>query len=255
MMKNRRTFAEWRTIIANRIFKETWLLEWISAVKWTVYPLLVRFLPRVAIAIHEPESTAAYWNMLRPGMIVIDGGANMGGYSVLASRRVGADGRVFAFEPEPRNAARLRKRLRGCPNVEVVEKALSDTDGTATLHLDSFHAGHSLVIGADARPNSIQVPVTTLDTFARDRLLPGLDVVKLDVEGVELQVLDGMKGSLTSVRRPAILCEVHPPILPEAVEGRLVPFGYRCTTLDARLTGAEHDVPVHLLAVPSDAAK
>jgi len=250
MTTNRRTFAEWRTVIANRIFKETFLLEWISAAKWAIYPLLVRFIPRLAIAIHEPESTAAYWNALRRGMIVVDGGANMGGYSILASRRVGDEGRVFAFEPEPRNAARLRKRLRGYRNVEVVEKALSDSNGSATLHLDTSHAGHSLVLGAEARIDSVQVPVTTLDSFARDLSLPGFDLVKLDVEGVELQVIDGMTAALGSSRRPMILCEVHPPILPEEVVSRLEPFGYRCMTLDAPLTGSQHAVPVHLLAVP-----
>lgn len=250
MTTNRRTFAEWRTVIANRIFKETFLLQWISAAKWAIYPLLVRFIPRLAIAIHEPESAGAYWNALRRGMIVVDGGANMGGYSILASRRVGDEGRVFAFEPEPRNAARLRKRLRGYGNVEVVEKALSDRNGSATLHLDTFHAGHSLVLGAESRIDAVQVPVTTLDSFARDMSLPGFDLVKLDVEGVELQVIDGMTAALGSSRRPMILCEVHPPILPEAVVSRLEPFGYRCMTLDAPLTGSQHAVPVHILAVP-----
>jgi FkbM family methyltransferase len=243
------TFAEWRTFIANRIFKETFLLEWISATKWSAYPLLVRFLPRLAIAIHEPESTRAYWKALREGMIVIDGGANMGGYSILASRRVGGDGKVFAFEPEPKNAAKLRRRLRGYNNVVVVEKALSDTDGSAALHLAAFHAGHTLV-GGDGPESVIRVPVITLDSFVREMSLPGLDFVKLDVEGVELQVLDGMTNVLRSSRRPTILCEVHPPILPEAFVSRLVPFRYRCTTLDAKLTGAEHAVPVHVLAVP-----
>jgi FkbM family methyltransferase len=241
------TFAEWRTFIANRIFKDTFLLDWISATKWSVYPLLVRLMPRLAIAIHEPESTRAYWNMLHAGMIVIDGGANMGGYSILASRRVGKEGKVFAFEPEPRNAARLRSRLRGYENVVVVEKALSDADGSATLHLDTFHAGHRLVGGGN---DGIRVPVVTLDSFIRDLSLPGLDFVKLDVEGVELQVLDGMANVLRSSRRPVILCEVHPPILPEEIISRLEPLSYRCTILDAKLTGTEHAVPVHVLAVP-----
>src|SRR5690349_15847530 len=124
------TLAEWRTILVKRFFPLS-LIDAISSLKWRVYPLLVRFAPRVAIWLHEPESTGAFWDAIRLGSLVVDGGANMGGFSLLASRRAGPSGRVFAFEPDPRNFARLAARLRRYANVEPVAKAISAASGQA----------------------------------------------------------------------------------------------------------------------------
>lgn len=250
--RKKQTFAEWRTDAVNRYLGGTTLLEWISTAKWAVYPLLVRWMPRVAIAIHEPESAQAFWNAIRPGMIVVDAGANRGGFSVLASRRVGKHGRVFAFEPEPRNFETLRRKMSRFPVVTPVQKAVSDAVGTAMLHLDSFHAGHSLV-GVIAGPavSEVSVPLTSLDAFVRDNNLPGIDVVKLDVEGAELQAIAGLREQMSGSRPPVILCEVHTPHRPEDVIAAVTPYGYRCEVIDAKLTGEVHRVPVHVLAHPN----
>ena len=244
------TLAEWRTIFVKRFFPLP-LINAISSIKWRLYPTLVRFVPKLAILLHEPESTGAFWNAIRPGMLVIDGGANMGGYSLLASRRAGANGRVFAFEPDPRNFARLCDRMRRFPNVQPVQKAIAAKSGESLLFLASFHAGHTLVDGRVGE-NGVAVSVTSLDDFVRDARLPGLDVVKLDIEGAEMLAIDGMQRLLRSDRRPVILCEVHPPITPEEFAGKMESFGYRACLLDARATGGTHDVPVHVLAVPPE---
>ena len=250
-MTPRDTLAEWRTLVANRLLARTAIQRWLSAAKWAIYPALVRWMPRVAIAIHEPESTRAFWNAIKPGMTVVDAGANMGGFSILAANRVGNAGRVFAFEPEPHNCRTLARRMRRFPMVTVVGKAVSDRVGEASLHLDSFHAGHSLVgVQEGSAVGEITVPMTSLDAFVREHDLPGLDFVKLDVEGVELQVIAGMIEQMRSSRPPAILCEVHAPNRPEDVIAALVPHGYRCEVLDASLTGEVHRVPVHILASP-----
>jgi FkbM family methyltransferase len=240
--------AEWRTILVKR-FVPLVVLDAISSLKWKIYPLLVRLWPRLAILLHEPESTRAFWDAIAPGMIVVDGGANMGGYSLLASRRAGAEGRVFAFEPDPNNFARLVKQVGHLTNAEPVQKAIAAASGESLLFLDSFHAGHTLVDGRVGE-RGISVGVTSLDDFVRDHSLPGIDVVKLDIEGAELLALDGMQRLLRSERRPVILCEVHPPITPEEFISKLDAFGYRTRILDAKLTGARHDVPVHVLSVP-----
>ena len=240
--------AEWRTILVKR-FVPLVLLDAISSLKWKVYPLLVRFCPRLAIFLHEPESTRAFWDAIASGMIVVDGGANMGGYSLLASQRAGAEGRVFAFEPDPNNYARLVKQIGHSTNVQPVQKAIAAASGESLLFLDSFHAGHTLVDGRVGE-RGISVGVTSLDDFVRDHSLPGIDVVKLDIEGAELLAIDGMQRLLRSERRPVILCEVHPPITPEEFISKLDEVGYRTRILDAKLTGARHDVPVHVLSVP-----
>ena len=249
-MPYRATLAEWRTILVKRFFTGR-LLDAISSAKWAVYPLLVRLMPGLAILLHEPESTRRYWRAIEPGMLVVDGGANMGGYSLLASRRAGPAGRVFSFEPDPRNFARLAARVRRCANVRPIPKAIADKSGQSLLFLDTFHAGHSLVDGRVGE-RGILVEVTSLDDFVRELGLPGLDVVKLDIEGAELLALDGMQQLLRGARRPVILCEVHPPITPEELIAKVEAHGYRASVLDAELTGAVHAVPVHVLAVPPE---
>src|SRR5437764_6671199 len=242
--------AEWRTILVKR-FVPLIVLDAISSLKWKLYPLLVRLWPRLAIFLHEPESTRAFWNAITPGMIVVDGGANVGGYSLLASRRAGAEGRVFAFEPDPNNFARLLKQIGRLTNVQPVQKAIAAASGESLLFLDSFHAGHTLVDGRVGE-RGISVGVTSLDDFVRDHSLPSLDVVKLDIEGAELLAIDGMQRLLRSERRPVILCEVHPPITPEEFISKMNGFGYRTRVLDAKLTGAQHDVPVHVMSLPME---
>jgi len=247
------TFAEWRRQFASRVFSGTRLLDWISSTKWAVYPTLVRFVPRLAIWMHEPESTRFFWDAIKPGMLVVDGGANMGGYSLLASRRTGDSGRVFSFEPDPNNFRRLSARLAKYRNVQPVQRAIAAKSGESLLFLDTFHAGHTLVDGRVSE-NGIRVAVTSLDDFVREHGLPGLDVVKLDIEGAELLALDGMQQILSGARRPAILCEVHAPIAPEEVIAKLAAHGYDAGALDAVLTGHAHAVPVHVIATPPERA-
>jgi len=242
--------AAHRTFLANGIFGGTLLVDLISTVKWAVYPYLVRFAPRLAIAIHEPEATGAYWRAIREGMLIVDGGANRGGYTMLASKRAGPSGRIYAFEPEPENFKRLSRRLSRLHNVVPVQQALGRSSGEARLNLDRFHARHSLTRdGGDGR--SVAVSVISLDDFVREHSLPGLDLVKLDIEGAELEAIAGMADVLTAARRPVVLCELHPPLTPEQFRDALAVHGYHSELLDAQYTGSAHDVPVHLLAVPS----
>src|SRR5947199_294960 len=72
------------------------------------------------------------------------------------------------------------------------------------------------------------------------------------VRFVQLLAIDGMREILGGARRPAILCEVHPPIKPEDFIAKVEVYGYRVRLLDAALTGSVHDVPVHVLAIPPE---
>lgn len=245
----RSTIAELRTLVVNRLLANSRALDVGSAVKWSLYEVLVRWAPRLVTLLHEPESTQAFWASLRSGAIVIDGGSNRGGYSMLASKKVGPTGRVFAFEPDPGNFMRLERAVRDFPNVEPVRAAIGGEPGSGVLNLDTFHAGHSLVHRSGTGA-SVVVPVTTIDAFIAERGLPGIDVLKLDIEGSELDALRGMRDLLRSKRRPVILCEVHPPLWPEQLIEALAAFGYRVELLDAHLTGTVHAVPVHIFARP-----
>jgi FkbM family methyltransferase len=158
---------------------------------------------------------------VKPGMIVLDVGAHAGYYTLLTSKLVGRSGRVFAFEPSPRERQRLLQHLRlnRCRNVTVERVALSDRRGDGELFVfdratgcNSFHPGDTR--GA----HRVTVPVTTLDELFAAGVFTTVDVVKMDIEGAELSALRGAERIFRDVR-PALLCEVH--------DKRTAPWGYR----------------------------
>jgi FkbM family methyltransferase len=160
----------------------------------------------------NPEEYAAFRAAVRPGATVLDVGANVGAYTVLFARWVGDSGRVVAFEPAPGSIAGLREhvRLNGLSNrVEIVDAAVSDGVGSAIFDCEGVSGANALVPGA-AGPGAITVATTTLDAFCADRGLQPT-VVKIDVEGAELDVLRGGRRVLAAPGLQAFV-EFHPAI-------------------------------------------
>lgn len=155
----------------------------------------------------EPEQGHRMVRSLRPGDTFFDVGANVGYYSLLASRIVGERGRVIAFEPLLDNVAYLSKhvRLNHLANVDVLAVACSDANGIVT-----FARGANGALGKIAENGSggdMLVPALSLDDFhARTGLLP--NVMKIDVEGAELRVLTGAQALLDK-SRPTIFLSTH----------------------------------------------
>ena len=137
--------------------------------------------------------------------IVFDIGANAGFYTLLASVLVGPQGRVFAFEPDPRNVRYLKEHLwiNRIKNVSVVEAAVADSDGTA-----NFDAGPNLSMGHLAADGCIAVRTVCLDAMVQSGELPAPDYIKVDVEGAEVQVLHGASKVLSD-RHPVIFLATH----------------------------------------------
>jgi FkbM family methyltransferase len=151
---------------------------------------------------YEPEETRVFRSKCRPGDTVIDVGANVGWYTIIASKFVGNNGRVIAFEPEPENFAILKRNVlaNGCDNVTLEQKALSNAAGELTLYLDEANKGrHSTVL--DWKGKTIKVEALRLDDYLENRFKK-VDFVKIDVEGAEPMVLEGMKRAVES--NPAI---------------------------------------------------
>jgi FkbM family methyltransferase len=147
-------------------------------------------------------------------MTVVDAGAHHGLYTLLASKRVGRNGRVIAVEPSPRECERLEKHLRlnRCSNTEVVHCALGEDRGEADLYLvDGFHDWcNSLRPPAVNEPiRAVRVSVRRLDDVLTESGASKVDFIKLDVEGAELSVLHGAMELLQRESRPAILAEVE----------------------------------------------
>jgi FkbM family methyltransferase len=163
---------------------------------------------------HDANVEAALRARLRPGATFLDVGANIGIFTALGARLVGSEGRVIAVEPVPRNAALIERMRRGnaFANVRVVRAAASDRAGTVALRTASATSNATTPEAAGVRLRqadaaTVEVPAIVLDEALGD--LDRLDVVKIDVEGMEPRVLRGLRRTLERFR-PALITEFHP---------------------------------------------
>jgi FkbM family methyltransferase len=167
----------------------------------------------------RPRATYAelFQKLLRSGMAVVDGGAHVGLYTVLAARGVGPAGFVIALEPDRYNLAALRVNVDrlGAANVEVVAEALADGAGTARFYETRSTIGSSLIERDDA--GVAMVRTTSIDLLLQGREADEL-LVKLNIEGAEPLALAGMRDVLSRIERVAMLIEVNPSLLETAGE-------------------------------------
>jgi FkbM family methyltransferase len=150
---------------------------------------------------------------LAPGMTVIDAGANIGQYALLASASVGPGGRVHAFEPHPvlhRVLGRNLRRAR-CANAVAHRLALGGASGTRDLFLHPIgNAGATSLMPPDpdgARVPRVRVRATTLDAHVEASQIRRVDLVKIDVEGAEREVLAGAARTLEANREIVLIVE------------------------------------------------
>lgn len=158
---------------------------------------------------YEPLQTKLFVSAVNKGDTVLDIGANIGTYTVLASKKVGPKGKVYAFEPDPTNLTILKKNLtkNSCANVVVVNKALSDITGTMALKKDRFAPGETRI----SKKGSTRVQVIRLDDFvAQNKITP--TVVKMDIEGAEVGALVGGAKTFTQ-NKIKLFIEVNPKAL------------------------------------------
>jgi FkbM family methyltransferase len=159
---------------------------------------------------HEPGVQRALVDELHPGMSFWDVGAHCGFFSVIAGRQVAEDGQVVAFEPCDENRERLNEtvRLNDADNIRVVPWALGESTGEALLRELQSDQGSMKwgKVAEDPDGEAIRVPQRTLDECANELGAP--DLVKVDVEGAELEVLEGARGVI-SERKLAMIIEFH----------------------------------------------
>jgi FkbM family methyltransferase len=153
---------------------------------------------------------------LKPGMVVLDIGANVGLMARVFARSVGKQGKVIAFEPDPQTMIFLRHNIRSLSQVELSTTALSDENTVAKLHLNPRSGTSNSLIANQAAFDSVDVTCTTLDTFLTGRPLLKPDFIKIDVEGAELKVFAGMKETLARFPQLRIVVEFCPGNLSNA---------------------------------------
>lgn len=173
---------------------------------------------------------------LRPGMVFYDLGANIGLFTLLAARLVGDSGKVFSFEPDPENAARLRRNIErnGFTNVSVIEKGIWSTSTNLNFlksGADSPDHGVGKFSAADNGGGGTLTQCVSLDDFTQGAAIPRADAIKCDVEGAEVEALRG-GAKLFQSRHPWIVCETHSDANRRAAIELLGNFGYAVSALD-----------------------
>ena len=154
---------------------------------------------------YEHEKQHALRRVVRLGMTVFDIGANAGFYTLAFSRLVGKQGHVWAFEPLAGKVEQLRQhiRLNRISNVGVIQAAVGDGPGMASLHVEEDGSMGSVVASG-----AYKVPLVSLDDLLADGVVPAPDVIKMDIEGSEAAALDGARMLLTK-GRPTIFLAMH----------------------------------------------
>jgi FkbM family methyltransferase len=170
--------------------------------------------------IYEPLEVELFKQAVGPGMTVLDVGANIGFYSLLASRAAGNDGVVHAFEADPRNVAHLEANARsnGCSNISVRNMAVADAPGTHVFRMAAKPTHSSLFASMSASDvaSTIEVETAMVDDALADS--PVVDVIKMDIEGGEPGALRGMTTTLEASRAVKLFIEFEPRALHAANE-------------------------------------
>lgn len=190
--------------------------------------------------VYEPPTSRVIAALLHSGDTFIDVGANSGYFTLLASRRIGPTGRVFSFEPVPSMRKRLMENisLNAMSNVSIHDVAVSNTVGVLPLFEGpEGHKGISSLRHIDNSAATIEVKTAPLDSLRET--LSTVKLVKIDVEGAEQLVLEGMAN---------ILKEDHPYVVIEITDNYLQAFGHGAIGLAIQMT----EIGYHMYAIRAE---
>jgi FkbM family methyltransferase len=208
----------------------------------------------------EPIETALFAEAVGVGEIAVDIGANIGYYTLLFAKRVGAAGRVIAFEPDPDNCRILARNLAESryENVTICPAAVSDTDATLQLFRSAANRMDHRTYDAGEAREMVTVPAVSLDVYFADNLRP-IHWIKMDIQGAELRALRGMKGVLRANPEIVLVTEYWPYGLacsgadPAEYLAELAALGFQLEEIDERAKRVGSTTPQALARFnPSD---
>jgi len=200
---------------------------------------------------YELAVTQLFKHAIRPGCVVVDIGAHVGYYTLLASRLVGPQGRVYAFEADPTNYRLLQRNLdlNGTDNVIAVPMAVADRTGSIDFFRDKRGSDrHSICRSSTITDESIKVEATSLDSFMQQQGCEQIDFLKMDIEGAEPMAVEGMTALLQRGLVSRMVIEFGPLGLkangwsPEEFLRKLVAHGFDISPIEgeAYLITPEH---------------
>lgn len=194
------------------------------------------------LGLHEPNTFEVFRQLILPGMVVADIGANRGYFSIFLDDLVGGSGSVFAFEPVPGTFAALERALErnnSC-HVKAVKKAVTNVDAVTQFYLSHTHYMASLDANWAGRSGgTIDVEGVQLDTFFASQSR-GPDFIKMDIEGGGVYALPGMENVIRSYE-PCMLLESHTPEEDRAI-------GHALSLIDYAVFRCGSKIPVSNLA-------
>ena len=181
---------------------------------------------------YEIRKRQAFEELIVPKSVVYDIGANVGYFSLMAAFLAGPEGKVYAFEPLPRNISYLNKhiKLNKINNIQIIEAAVSRQEGETY-----FDLGASTAMGHISENGEIKVRMVALDALLEAGQLLPPDYMKIDVEGAEFDVLCGAR-KLLETHRPVLFLDTHDRKAHQRTIGLLEELGYRFKILDGKPT-------------------
>ena len=188
------------------------------------------------LGVYEPQLSHAFVRMLRPGMVVVDAGANVGQHTLLASTAVGEGGSVHSFEPVPQIFEALSRHvaMNSLRDVQLNRMALWCEETELALGLPAGHDGNKgaySIRAASRESTAVRAPAVQLDTYVAAQKIQRVDVIKMDVEGAEPFAIRGARETLREFA-PTIFIEIYGEGLtgmgssPRELWDELAPFGY-----------------------------
>lgn len=195
------------------------------------------FAPEAVAGTWERGTVLVFRNLLSPGMTMVDLGAHVGYFSLLAAQCVGSSGRVYAFEPQPEVYDLLIKNIEanGCGAIiRPVRTAVCNTIGSAALFQGGEDSGGaSLYRTPGASLDKLVVETTTLDDFFAAEGWPPVHLVKMDIEGAERAALEGMRELAARHPNLKLIMEFGPGnqaaagVIPQELFDTLLALGFQ----------------------------
>lgn len=171
---------------------------------------------------YEEATTNIFKGFIKQGSIVVDIGANVGYFTLLSSLVVGDKGKVYAFEPEPKNYQLMLQniKLNKLSNIVAENKAVSDKNGSIEFFVDEVESGGNSIFqnavqyGDKDLSHSIQIETVSIDKYFSNNEV--IDFIKIDVQGAETLVLDGMRDIVKRNDNIKMVIEIAPYWLEKA---------------------------------------
>ncbi|MFX1445593.1 MAG: FkbM family methyltransferase [Promethearchaeota archaeon] len=196
-----------------RNIQKKWLLKPHSIQGHKMYLDTTDSLGLSSSEFHENFETQLVRNLIKKGDTVLDIGANIGYYTLIFAKLVGREGKVFAFEPDLENFNLLKKnvKINGYRNIILVNKAVSNKNGKEKLYISIYNKGDHRIFDVNDGRKYIEIETIKLDDYFKN-YNGNIDFIKIDVQGAEGGVIEGMLNLLEKNRDLKILSEFVPSL-------------------------------------------